>query len=296
MSKKIKLLFLSLLVLGACLGSLKLSAEPDFDRGIYLTYNTVAFLPKKLEALIALSEKNNINTFVIDYTRDTNAFETNIQKVNSSKVRWIARIVIFQDGATWDWVNKGDYRDRVALMKKAVALGAKGIQLDYIRFQDAGGPSTKKSQKIYEIVKYYREETAKLGVSLQMDVFGATAYNKVHNIIGQDLGLLQSELDTVCPMLYPSHFYKEPNRMSNPYETYKEGIIRMKSYLDGRVRIVPYIQGFDMKLAISGKNLKEYMRDQMKACHENGAHGWYVWNANNDYRDLFELLESDRDL
>jgi len=296
MPKKINFLFLAFFMLCSVIGAPSVFADPDFDRGIYLTYNTVAFVPKKLDALINLSEKYNLNTFVIDYTRDSYAFETNIQKVNNSKIRWVARIVIFQDGATWDWVKKGDYKDRVNLMKKAVALGAKGIQLDYIRFQDAGGPSSAKSKQIYEIVKYYREETAKLGVSLQMDVFGATAYNKVHNVIGQDLGLLQTELDAVCPMLYPSHFYKEPNRMANPYETYKEGIIRMKAYLDGRVKIIPYIQGFNMKLAISGKNLKEYMRDQMKACKENGANGWYIWNANNDYRDLFELLEIEHDL
>jgi len=293
---KIKKFLICFFVFAAALCSQSSYSEPDYDRGIYLTYNTVAFVPKKLEALIALSEKYNLSTLVIDYERDSYAFEKNIQKVNESKLRWIARIVIFQDGATWDWIKKGDYKDRVQLMKKAVALGAKGIQLDYIRFQDAGGPSTAKSKQIYEIVKYYREETNKLGVSLQMDIFGATAYNKVHNIIGQDMGLLQSELDTVCPMLYPSHFYKEPNRMSNPYETYKEGIIRMKAYLDGRVKIIPYIQGFDMKLAISGKNLKEYMKDQMKACRENGAHGWYIWNANNDYRALFELLETDSNL
>jgi len=241
-----------------------------------------------------------------------------------------ARIVVFKDdhlvlsrpdlGVK---INGGLYRDRKggkwadpysdevrlynALIAESAALsGVDEVQFDYIRFPAEGSaryatyPHMKEGISRVDIIcqflKEVRERTEKYKTSLAVDIFGVTAWQSKVDIasLGQDLKRMAPYLDVLSPMLYPSHFHNGYDGVANPgaypYYFVNTGVKQGKVILSGEATVlVPWIQAFNMKSPNYGPN---YIREQVKACRDEGLKGFLLWNARNDYDIPVRALSS----
>ena len=125
---------------------------------------------------------------------------------------------------------------------------------------------------------------------LQIAVFGITSYRPDHGI-GQDLNLLATEVDALCPMVYPSHFqpYNEASR--KPYQT-------ILSALNALVRqfpdvhhpyVYPYIEMFNTRYEMSETERQDYIHDQITVTQHAGRMAG-MQELTNYYDRLFKLL------
>lgn len=265
-----------------------------FSRGIYITQST-AQNAQKLNYLIQESKKYSIDTFIIDVNAKPNAvFTRNVKNVIQNGIHFVARVVVFPNGGTHTQVlDKKIWAKKLMLAKAGAQLGATAVQLDYIRFRAENPPSPEKARKILTVVNYFKSELAPYHVSLQMDIFGVAALKPAHTI-GQDVGILASAVDAFCPMVYPSHY--EPFRVHavQPYETIFRSVSALKKQLRNypNVSIYAFIELYNYRFMMSHANKLKYIAAEMKATHDAGAHGWYVWSPNNHYAPLFEVLRS----
>ena len=103
--KKMSLiLLLSLMIPGMALANTGESKK----KGIYLTQST-ATNTKLVDYLIKNSKSVGINTFVIDMTAPSKAYQNNIQKIKNAGIRYVARVGIFPDGGTASQVKSLSY-------------------------------------------------------------------------------------------------------------------------------------------------------------------------------------------
>ncbi len=251
-----------------------------------------------------------------------------VQRLKARGIYTIARIVVFEDPIlaearpewaikdrttgqawrTWNgvaWVNA--YRPEVwdyniALAREAASFGFDEIQLDYIRFPtdgplqkaDYGVPHTadNRTAAIAEFLKRVHEALLPTRASLGADIFGLTVWELSDSGIGQHLETIVQQVDYVCPMLYPSHFWADslgfeiPN--DHPYEvmlwSLENGLSRVP---EARKKFRPWLQDFSYG---PGKPYgAEEVRAQIKAVYDAGLDSWMLWNADNVYHG--EALE-----
>jgi hypothetical protein len=285
--KKI-LLFLSAItciLFGLC------SQTYAFSRGIYLTQSTEQNTAK-LTDLIQKAKQYNIDTFVIDVNVPSKIYAKNISKIVASGIHYVARIVIFPHGGTHAQItNKEIWAKRLKLAKYAVGLGASAIQLDYIRYRAEYPPNTAKAKRILTVVQYFKNELRSDNVSLQMDIYGIASIKPAHTI-GQDPQELAGVVNAFCPMVYPSHFEPFREHAVRPYEIIAKSVKGLRNQLVNHpnVSIFAYIELFNYRYKLSHEGRLNYIRAQMKAAHDGGANGWYVWSATNHYKPLFQVL------
>lgn len=268
-----------------------ISVSYAFERGIYIT-QTTAQNKAKMDYLIAQAKKFGIDTFVIDINIPSKAYAKNVNMVVQNGIRYIARIVIFPHGGTHAQViNKSIWGKRLTLAKYAIGLGAKGIQLDYIRYRAENPPKPDKAKYILSVVRYFKDQLAPYHVQLQMDIFGIATLKPAHTI-GQDVSLLAPELNALCPMVYPSHYEPFREHAVRPYETVLNAVNALKRQLQNNtnVSIYAYIELFNYRYPLSPEQKMKYIHAEMKAAHDSGASGWYVWSATNHYAPLFQAL------
>lgn len=265
-----------------------------FSRGIYITEST-ALHSAKLTQLIEQSKKYNIDTFVVDVNRiGGKTFANNIKKIQDSGIHFVARVVIFPHGGTHAQVtDQRIWNKRLGLVKYAVSLGASAIQLDYIRYAATNPAKPERAQYILKVVQHFKDAIAKDHVPLQMDIFGVAALKPAHTI-GQDVGILAKVIDVFCPMVYPSHY--EPFRIHavQPYETVYRSVDALKKQLTNypNVKIIAYIEIYNYRFMLSHAAKMKYIAAEIKAVHDAGGNGWYVWSPNNHYAPLFTFLAS----
>jgi hypothetical protein len=178
------------------------------------------------------------------------------------------------------------------LARKAVALGFREIQFDYIRFEDSGRFSYLGYAERYQLVEGFlgraKNEFGPKGILVAADVFGRVTLN-TQDQIGQRLEGLDNVVDIILPMAYPSHYSWDNFSMANPYYTLYKGATLGKARLK-RAALVMYIQGFEMKVAMSGLSLPVYIAHQMQASEDAGVAGWIVWNAAQAYEPTWTAL------
>ncbi len=235
----------------------------------------------------------------------------------------IARIVCMQDptlaakrpdfavrnsktGGIWEndngvgWVNAmrpevWEYNIQIAV--EVAQLGFDEIQYDYVRFPsdgdldaiDVGVPFTREARvdAVSNFLAATKKALAPYGVPLAADIFGIALWDQKDNGIGQQLEKLAPVVDYICPMIYPSHFYKgslgfdDPN--SHPYEvllqTLRAGGDRIP---DAKTKMRPWLQDFSYGRKEYGP---EEVRAQIQATYDFGATGWLLWNANNTFTE-----------
>lgn len=263
-----------------------------FSRGIYITQST-AENTEKLTGLIQQSQKYGIDTFVIDVnTYPGKRFTANVKKVIASGIHFVARIVVFPHGGTHAQItNQSIWMKRLALAKAAIQLGASAIQLDYIRYEATYPPNPAKAKQILKVVRYFKDELAPHHISLQMDIFGIAALKPAHTI-GQDPAMLATSVNAFCPMVYPSHYEPFREHAVHPYETVFHSVSSLKKQLVDfpGVAVYAFIEIYNYRYHLTPEAKSNYIIAEMKATHDAGASGWYVWSPNNHYSPLFAVL------
>lgn len=214
---------------------------------------------------------------------------------------------IYYDNSGLAWVNPykrevWDYLIEVA--ECAVADGFDEIQFDYVRFSteiksgevDYGEDSAtvSKTEIITQFTQYAHDQISPLGVYVSADVFGTIIDNSYDSgIVGQDYAAISSNLDVICPMIYPSHYasgvYNQKYPNSAPYEMIAGAMQASEAKLSGlseaeRPIVRPWLQDF------TASWIKPYhaygaaeVREQIQAVYDAGYTEWILWNASNRY-------------
>lgn len=252
---------------------------------------------KYIKTLVETGKPFGINMLVFDvHTFGSTTLKINqkvLEYLKEEKIYTAARIVCFQDGIGQLPVPAAKIKSLYSLVISAADSGFDEIQLDYIRFQD-GAPSyslKKKYAFIESLLQEFRKITEDRKVKLSADIFGRIVYNH-DDLIGQKLENFATYTDVLYPMLYPSHFSLDRQKMSAPGETVKEGSLKGLKRLEGKnVGIQPYIQAFPYNIQYAKVKLDKYVALQIKGVEETGARGWVAWNPNGDYSSVFRAFK-----
>lgn len=262
----------------------------------------------------------------IKYVKDMPAL---IERLHEKDIYVIARIVTFRDPLLaevkpeWSvhrtngtiyydnsglaWVNPykrevWDYLIEIA--ECAVADGFDEIQFDYVRFSteikagevDYGEDSdtVSRTEIITQFTQYAHDKLSPLGVPVSADVFGTIIDNSYDSsIVGQDYAAISSNLDVICPMIYPSHYasgvYNQQYPNSAPYEMITGAMNASDSALSGlpedeKPIVRPWLQDFTASWISPYQPYgAEEVRAQIQAVYDAGYTEWILWNASNRY-------------
>jgi hypothetical protein len=263
-------------------------------QGIYLQQYTVQ--SKRLERLIDKSLEVGVNTFVVDLWARQKSYEKAIAHIQERGLKYVPRIVMFADGGNHEQVNSREvWEDRLALAQYAMDMGAKEIQLDYIRYAVKTAASPQNALDVREVLRFFKKKVNERGARLQIDVFGEVGYGpSVH--IGQDMTLFASTIDAVCPMVYPSHYRPYEEHVNQPYETVHSSLMGIRRQIGSApVSVYAYIELFNHRFKLTPEQRVDYIREQLRAVREASAEGWIAWSAGNYYQILFDVMRRYRD-
>ena len=237
-------------------------------------------------------------------------------KVHAAGVYLVGRIVTFEDpvlsegapelairrvdGSRWlnsaglGWTNPYDervWKYNVDVAVQAAKLGFDEIQFDYVRFPSDGDITQirypgKHAQPmgwtIPMFLKYARSRLQPLGVRISVDVFGLSAT--------RDLGIAQFPrrispfVDTIYPMVYPSHYvsgeYNIVDPDSRPGTTVAYSLRDFRAKLQGRkTKLIPWLQDFSLGRQYSLSDVQ----DQIQNARLEHVKGFMLWNASGVY-------------
>lgn len=181
----------------------------------------------------------------------------------------------------------------IAIAQEAIAMGFDEIQYDYVRFPTGStaeieseyyGEEGTYPTKVEAINRFLTESRIKiqdeLGVPLAADIFGIVMTSKSDgNLIGQDWESLgRIGLDTLSPMIYPSHY--GPIRMNgilfeNPSQdtfAFLDAVFQEEKFSkeEGFSILRPYIQAYSYS--------REQIFGQIDALEKNGITQYIYWN------------------
>ncbi|PKM90420.1 MAG: glycoside hydrolase [Firmicutes bacterium HGW-Firmicutes-12] len=255
------------------------------------------------------------------------SIQDNMKILYEKDIYPIARIVVFKDptlaagktdlaikssdGRPWRdrkglaWVdphNQEVWEYAVDVAKEAAKLGFREIQFDYVRFPTDGNVKNatypfatgqKKEDVILDFLAYARAELEEYNVFTSADVFGMTTLTADDMGMGQKYEKIITQVDYVCPMIYPSHYgpgnYGFANPNAYPYEVVNKALLDgLKKNEGSSVIIRPWLQDFNLGSPRYGS--KE-VRAQIEATYDAGLEEWILWNAGNRYTKEALLTE-----
>jgi hypothetical protein len=238
--------------------------------------------------------------------------ERAVAKIHAAGLYLIGRVVTFEDpllsanapslairradGSRWlnngglGWTNPYDkrvWKYNVDIAEQAAKLGFDEIQFDYVRFPSDGDLSQIRYPGVHAqpmgwtiplFLKYARSRLKPLGVRLSVDVFGLSAT--------RDLGIAQFPrriapfVDTIYPMVYPSHYaageYNIIDPNSRPGTTVAYSLRDFRAKLTGRkTMLVPWLQDFSLARTYTLADVQ----DQIQAARLEHVKGFMLWNA-----------------
>jgi len=203
-----------------------------------------------------------------------------------------------REGSVWlDPSNEETQNYILDLTEELAKAGIDEIQFDYIRFPTLGPVNNTKynfdeaTTEKYEIIRDFifkvHERLAPYESKLGLDVYGVIVWNNGYDArsTGQRMECLGPYIDTVYPMVYPSHFgsgfagFDSPG--DHPYYFVNESIKLFQKYLEGtNTEIRPWLQAFSWRVSNYGQ---WYIDEQIKASNDAGVKGYALWNAGNKY-------------
>lgn len=271
-----------------------LSGDPV--RGIFVNQHTVQS-KSKFTTILSNAKAVGINTLVVDYHQANPVYAKNIKAITKDEDFWfVARIIVFPYGGNIETVaSKAHISKRLQLIAEVIALGADEILLDYIRYDTKHKPIVDPAKNIHKVIKVFDQYTEDRKTPLSIATFGDTAFGPVHNI-GQDVGRFWPDVDSVYPMLYPSHFASIKHSQA-PYKIISKALIALRKQLVlAQVKkqrpIVSFIEAWNYRYPMEDKQLQTYIAAQMNAVKDLGEAGWIVWSATNKYINLWEVLKN----
>src|SRR3990167_9602377 len=217
--------------------------------GIYITAPTLE-TTSLIKPIIVGAKASGIDTFVIDYTRDGKLYRQNLALVKAAGFRYVARIVMFPDGALPSQIRSQAYIEkRIQQVKAAIALGAQEIQLDYIRYRPTQAASAQNAKDIAHVIAQVKPIVSAAGIPLQVDIFGIAAYTGNSPWIGQKPAEFAPLVTALCPMVYPSHFEPFRYHAVRPYTTVYTSLTKLREHIKAypRVKIYAYLELFNYR-------------------------------------------------
>lgn len=286
-------------------------------------YGNITFIPEEDSPFRSISKP---------YIKDPAAM---MKRLEEHKIYPIARIVVFKDstlaqnrpdlsftenGKVWknrrgeSFVNpflKEVWDYNVAIAEKAVKLGFKEIQFDYVRFPEGferrdevltystgdyqdneRNNVQKRVDAVSDFVAYAREKLSQYDVDVSVDIFGYSATITEAPGIGQNFSRISENVDVISSMIYPSHwtsYFGIAKPDLHPYElvsAYAKVENEVLGKLANRPTSRPWLQDFTASYLGAG-NYKVYGKEeveaQIKALYENGITEFLLWNAGNRY-------------
>jgi hypothetical protein len=204
------------------------------------------------------------------------------------------------DGSRWlsngglGWTNPYDrrvWRYNVAVAAAAANAGFDEIQFDYVRFPSDGDLSQIRYPGVHPqpmgwtvplFLKYAAEHLHPLGVRISADVFGLAATRNLG--IGQIPRRISRQVDSLYPMVYPSHYGSgeygivDPN--SRPGVTVAYSLRDFRSQLAGRkTYLIPWLQDF----ALGRPYTLSDVQDEIESARLEHVNGFLLWNAEGVY-------------
>lgn len=283
---------LSFLMLGLLAVHAK-AAESFEIKGIYINYST-SVDTDKLKDIVYKAKQVGINTLVMDYVPNSSRYNHNVKWVESQGMRYIPRIIMYPGGGTYEQLTSMHIlQDRKSKINKVIALGAKEIQLDYIRFSYKNDSLEENATIVSDVLDKINRDLEHRGVRLQVDVFGITSYGPSYRI-GQDIKLMAEHVDSICPMVYPSHYKPYEKHSNDPYGTIRDSLDALVEQLHKHqhVAVYPYIEAYNFRIKMNQEQRVNYIREELRAVNDSHADGWLVWSSNSYYDNLFAALRS----
>ncbi len=263
----------------------------SFVKGIFLTQYTLQ-KTSTLKSLIRRSKAAGINTFVIDASYRSRYYKRNIELVEKSGIRYVARIIIFPHGGSHNQVTNEQYwQKKYKLAEYAIKMGADEIQLDYIRYSSKQEPSSENAININRVIAWFKRRLKPMNIPLQVAVFGETTFGASKRI-GQNVVLFADNIDVLAPMLYPSHYEPYKYYSTRPYKTVYDSLMALDKQFFGKIpfHVYAYIEMYNYRHKMSSTQRIQYIRAQVQAVRDANVDGWYAWSANNKYSYLFKAL------
>jgi hypothetical protein len=212
-----------------------------------------------------------------------------------------ASVWVDKNGKAWaDPYNPNVWDYNLDIAEKAADLGFQEIQFDYIRFPSDGAvercryskPHSRASsvKALGDFLEAAHKRLSPRGVEISIDVFGLVGSSNDDMGIGQKLIDIVDHVDSLSPMMYPSHYgageYGIPSPNAAPYATVLRSISDTRKMLKHKkVVLRPYLQDFSLGVKYTAK----HVRDQIEAAYDNGVGEWLLWNPQCRYtKDAFE--------
>jgi hypothetical protein len=241
----------------------------------------------------------------------------------------IARIVVFKDpylskirndlamrtkagkvwhdkkGISWADPYQPDVQTyNIDIAKEAAQLGFDEIQFDYVRFPENGDKvdqevrfrNPQHQSKPELISSFLQKAKASVpNVPVSADVFGLTASVSGDMGIGQEWNRISPVIDTISPMVYPSHYGDGALGIARPdlqpYAVVKRALQdalsknqRLRQQQKSAAQVRPWLQDFTTK---RGNHHQAYrlrqLREQIKAAEELGIDQYLLWNSSCTY-------------
>ncbi|MBP5181046.1 MAG: hypothetical protein J6127_07145 [Clostridiales bacterium] len=207
--------------------------------------------------------------------------------------------------------NPDNWSYLIDIAKEAISMGVDEIQFDYVRFPTGSsvegttpyfgldGTVPERYEAINRFIRTARVEIQDtMGIPISCDVFGIVVTSELDGSnLGQDwmtVGLAGE--DSVCPMIYPSHYalgtmiggitYDKPDLQ--PYEIMNSVLNQGSAawHQDGYAVVRPYVQAFTASYIGEG-NYMDYGYDainsQIRAIQDAGLDEYILWNAGGVY-------------
>lgn len=259
--------------------------------GVYVNLATLQS-QKKLHRLIEQAKSHHINTFVVDLkSMPTARYRKAIQHILHEKIAYVPRVVLFPGGGTYAQIHDQRFWQKAwPMTKAAIALGAHAVQLDYIRYRTDTAHHTENRHDIHKIIQWYAQHVHAHHASLQLAIFGVASFHPVHTI-GQDAGLFAKDADTLCPMVYPSHFEPFQKHAATPFETIKTSMRSIRKQLTQTNQLIPYLEPYNYRVPMDASKRVRYTAAQIQGAQASQVDGWFFWSANNIYQHLFLAIE-----
>lgn len=228
---------------------------------------------------------------------------------------------VFRDRQGLAWVNPYKQEMWDYLIEIGEACGDAGfdeVQFDYIRFctergmdevvyDEADTQGRDKIGIITEFTAYAKEQLSRKNVFVSADVFGTIIDSYVDaNAVGQDYAQMASNVDYICPMIYPSHYadgnfgIEHPD--AEPYGTIQGALGLSRNVLEEereseeahQAIVRPWLQAFTATYLDNYTTYEdEQIRAQIQAVYDSGYDEWILWNAAGRYSwSAFEAAEA----
>ncbi len=235
-----------------------------------------------------------------------------IENCEAHNLKLVARVVCFRDnyltqykdyailndsGEIWcdnkglAWANpyrKGVTDYLVDIADELCKLGIKSFAFDYIRFPTDGevkrmALSTFPRPRSKPIINFLKEVKSKINAEIGTCIFGYSVWYDLKSE-GQDVKKFGEYVDVIYPMLYPSHFnpaFKiQVSEYWRNFWIYFDSVKEAFKKLPPQVKVVPFVQGFDLYAQTYGAS---YITSQINGTIAAGSDGFVIWNASGNY-------------